>query len=1363
MGGKRPIQKISAMMLSVIMVVGMMPVSALAETSTFPIGTSGEIIAFDALGLDIAFQKVPLGTGKEDLELPDTLTATLRIAALEDEPLLDSGDADGGPVASPSDAEEAGGDIKEITVSLLVTWASSLEYDGEAAGTYVFMPELPEEFILTDGAELPAITVTVSEGEALVYAVRGTSISFSNGTEYPETVEGLGSEEDPLRIETAAQLAALAWSINHGSLPDSLPEYPYLILVNDLDLSDYDENEDEYGKGWVPIGGYYGGCYNEEDDDIETYAFSGTFDGNHKTIRNLYVERGERYVGLFGYVKEGTVKNLTVENGDVEGYAATGGIVGVLYKGQIENCVFSGSVTGEEYTGGIVGDLGDSKVEDCKNIGSITGKRGTGGIVGGAGGDSENDYLRNCINAGPVTGAVSFTGGITGLLVGMTADYCVNTGAVQGGTDLNTGGVAGTISEGIIQNCVNGGPVSGSANNIGGLAGLVRTSTIRNCVNYADVSGTANSVGGVAGFAQEGSAVTNCLTTGNIRGEVNILERGGVSGVVGWLQNGSGDANTITGCVALGQIVIKDGDMGNVARITAMDDIWDNTVSDNFAWSGMQLFWDGELIPEEDHHWLQDGENADVATLYPLWTTGALAESWSDAGVWTLAEGKLPVLTGLPHQNDEFPSHISGIAGVIVSPDSVSVQKGTTKSFTAAIAGIGAIDDTVTWSVSGAAHAGTTIDSTGMLTVAADETASAVIITATANGDDSKKGTADVTVTDSPTIPDTTYIVTLNGVGLGAIGAGSYAQGATVTIDAGSRSNYSFTGWTASGVSLASPGSASTTFTMPANNVTVTAGWSDIGGSGGSGGGGGSSSDSGSSVTVTPPAADKPNSPTQVETTVSGTVDSKGNVTVNITDKAVTDAFDKALAEAKKNGTEQNGITVVLRVDTSSKTGSHVTVNLPKTVQDTIIAKEIVSVIIVVDNPDIRIGMDLATVQEINKQAKSDVNITAARMDSGKLTGDAKNTIGSRPVFDLKVNYGNGKAVSSFGAGSVSVSIPYTLGANEKAGNVQAVYVDAKGKVHWLINSVYDSVEQVLRFATSHFSTYGIGYKQTNTAFTDIAAHWAKEDIEFVVSRGLFSGTSNTTFSPNTAMTRGMFVTALGRLASADVSGDAKSSFTDVKSDAYYMGYIEWASKNGIVNGVGNNRFAPDQSITREQMAVIMQNYAKVIGFTLPKVHAENTFADSAKISAYAKDAVKQMQMAGVISGKNGNLFDPQGTATRAEVSAVLRRFVELAISSDTMQGWTRNDSGQWMYYENGKPLTGKKDIGGATYTFDKYGVTADVPKNLRYATYTVQKGDSFWLIARKLGCTMAELERLNNKSRFSLIHPGDVLRVPEK
>jgi uncharacterized repeat protein (TIGR02543 family) len=678
--------------------------------------------------------------------------------------------------------------------------------------------------------------------------------------------------------------------------------------------------------------------------------------------------------------------------------------------------------------------------------------------------------------------------------------------------------------------------------------------------------------------------------------------------------------------------------------------------------------------------------NTGVATVHP--TTGVVAIV--GAGTTTITANAAMVPGEYAPGSASFTLTVNAPAkSVSVGPQIGTATAGTAGSLTYTVTTANIADGTYAVSVANL-PAGVTIGNSGNVTISGNSGTLTLTVADTAAA--GTTGTLALTLDGATSAafsivigepaPATTHTVTFNPNG-GTVSetSRSVAPGTAVgALPTPTRSgSYSFDGW----YTAASGGTQISAGTTVSANVTYYAHWTYTGGGGG--GGGSSSNDNSSPVIVTPPAPDKPNSPTQGEIKVPGTVDGKGNVTVSITDKTVTDAFNKALAEAKKNGTEQNGITVVLRVDTGNKTGSNVTVNLPKAVQDTIIAKKIVNTIVVVDNPDIRVGMDLATIQEINKQAKSDVNITATRTNSGKLTGEAKKAIGSRPVFDLKVNYGNGKAVSSFGAGSVSVTIPYTLGANEKAGNVQAVYVDSKGKVHWLVNSVYDSVEKVLRFSTDHFSTYGIGYKQTGTAFTDIAGHWAKEDIEFVASRGLFSGTSETKFSPNTAMTRGMFVTALGRLANADVSGYAKSSFSDVKDDAYYMGYIEWASKNNIVNGVGNGKFAPDQSITREQMAVIMSNYAKTIGYALPKVHIENIFTDNAKISTYAKEAVKQMQMAGVISGKNGNLYDPQGTATRAEVSAVLRRFVELAISSDTAQGWSMNDSGKWMYFKDGK------------------------------------------------------------------------------
>ncbi|HHY51756.1 MAG TPA: LysM peptidoglycan-binding domain-containing protein [Clostridiales bacterium] len=566
------------------------------------------------------------------------------------------------------------------------------------------------------------------------------------------------------------------------------------------------------------------------------------------------------------------------------------------------------------------------------------------------------------------------------------------------------------------------------------------------------------------------------------------------------------------------------------------------------------------------------------------------------------------------------------------------------------------------------------------------------------------------------------------------------------------------------------------TFENITANHTISVTFSYNGGSGGGSSGGDRSRDdddsssggsSGGSSNAAPLAvADEPNAPTQGQVNVSGTVDSNGNLFVNVTSQAVTNALNQALAEAKKNGNQENRVAVVIRVKAGGNSiGSRVTVNLPKAVQETIIEKQIVHTIIVVDNPDIQVGLDLATVKEINRQAQSDVRITATRRSNSTLSGDARNIIGNRPAFDLSVSYGNSRQVQNFSNGTVTLTIPYTLGASESAGNLMAVYVDGNGKVHWLINSVYDSKAKVLRFSTNHFSTYGVGYKQ-NTTFTDLATHWAKDDIEFAISRGLLCGTTATTFGPNSAITRGALVTALGRLADVNVSSYKQSSFADVKQGSYYLGYVEWANKNNILKS-SNGKFTPDQGVTREQLAAILQSYAKATGFTLPKVQVENTFADNGNISASSRNAVKQVQMAGIMSGKQNNRFDPKGIVTRAEFAAVLRRLVERKLSGEAMQGWEKNDAGQWMYYQNGKPVTGKKVIGGKTYTFDQYGVTADEPKKAKAGTssgtYTVQPGDSFWLIAKQVGCTMEELEQLNGKKRTDLIHPGDIFQVPEK
>ena len=244
-------------------------------------------------------------------------------------------------------------------------------------------------------------------------------------------------------------------------------------------------------------------------------------------------------------------------------------------------------------------------------------------------------------------------------------------------------------------------------------------------------------------------------------------------------------------------------------------------------------------------------------------------------------------------------------------------------------------------------------------------------------------------------------------------------------------------------------------------------------------------------------------------------------------------------------------------------------------------------------------------------------------------------------------------------------SIPYTPQKEENPDNLCAVYIDDEGNVNYLTNSSYDSNTHMLMFDVPHFSIYGIGYKEDKLTFADIKDHWARADIKFVTARGLLNGTGNNLFSPNTSMTRGMFVTALGRLSGIDINSYKTSSFADVKEGTYYIPYVEWAVEKNLVKGIGNKAFAPNKTITREEMAVIMGNYAKVMGYTVPKKYTQVVFADNNSISIWAVDMVKQMQIAGIMTGKEDNKFDPKATATRAEVSAVMSRYIELVVNTD--------------------------------------------------------------------------------------------------
>lgn len=383
-----------------------------------------------------------------------------------------------------------------------------------------------------------------------------------------------------------------------------------------------------------------------------------------------------------------------------------------------------------------------------------------------------------------------------------------------------------------------------------------------------------------------------------------------------------------------------------------------------------------------------------------------------------------------------------------------------------------------------------------------------------------------------------------------------------------------------------------------------------------------------------------------------------GNATVMIKEQDV-----KALIEAAKKYAEnkdkiEDGIGIAFYIQFASQ-GRSLSVDMEEKAL-ILLEKEDVE-LFNVNSLLVKLSFDKGAIQKMKSQSSG--KLTMSVLPFTKLSAEAKLLIGRRPVYDLTISYnkkGNTEYITDFGQGTATLSIAYKADSGENSNNLFAVYVDKNGKPQLLKNSFYDN--GWLTFGRNSLSVYGVAYKKTVPVFNDIIGHWAEKDINFIAALDLILGTGETIFSPNKAITRAEFIMALGKLSGEDMSSYMLSSFADVPDTSSHLPYIEWAVKKGIIQGIGGNKFGPEMQITREQMAVMMVNYVKAVGYELPVLQQILSFADDEEISLWAKDSVKTIQQAGIIIGKNNNLFDPAGNATRAETSIILRRFMELII-----------------------------------------------------------------------------------------------------
>ena len=177
--------------------------------------------------------------------------------------------------------------------------------------------------------------------------------------------------------------------------------------------------------------------------------------------------------------------------------------------------------------------------------------------------------------------------------------------------------------------------------------------------------------------------------------------------------------------------------------------------------------------------------------------------------------------------------------------------------------------------------------------------------------------------------------------------------------------------------------------------------------------------------------------------------------------------------------------------------------------------------------------------------------------------------------------------------------------------------------------------------------------------FTDVlTTDWFADAVQYAVDNGMMNGTSETTFRPNGTTTRGMIVTILYRLEK-EPAVDNGAGFADVAADQYYADAVAWASANDIVTGYSEEKFGPDDSITREQFAAILYRYAQYKKIDVTATADLSGYADAAQISAYAETAMKWANGEGLITGVTDTMLKPAGNATRAQAATILMRFCE--------------------------------------------------------------------------------------------------------
>lgn len=817
-----------------------------------------------------------------------------------------------------------------------------------------------------------------------------------------------------------------------------------------------------------------------------------------------------------------------------------------------------------------------------------------------------NGYTATVMNVG-VTQSYISGGGPVGGVVGRNhygrIENCYHTGSVCGITLV--GGVVGE-NYGTVSGCYHTGSVTGTGDSVGGVAGYSADGgSLQNCYNTGAVSSTGVNVGGVVGASY--STVSGCysVASASVSGENGV---GGVAGLACGVVEDSYAACTVSGARNVGGAVGIAGDATGSPTVS---------ISDCFA-SGAVTGGTGEF--DQDAGGVI-GFLAFGSTAASCYATGDVSGSFCVGGVVGQANGAVSNCYALGAVSGA--DSVGGVAGYAANnPLSNCVALNPSVSGTVKVGRVvGDLDMNVTASDTAAfmgmtggdfgtergaaTKNGADLSSLGITNVMNERFGGNSSITSNPWTNCDFSDLSAFTGISSVPRPDHLYTVIAfdvnGGSSVSPLSALAGEDGKLVSLPEPSRDSYNFGGWYLTAVGS---GDAVTVNTVFENSATVYAKWTANASSGGG------SNTPARTITVTEVSSG-------LFSGTQGAARAEANMTnafLTSVEVRVTDTDESASSFGLGAGNTAYPFDISLYIKgtntkTQPKDGYAVTISLPVP-EELLEVKEQLSVVHKADD---------GTVTTLVSQLKEIDGVWYL-------------------VFEATQFSPYALVVSSAGSYDTAAGLPYYLDAGDK------VFIG------FAANGKYIAPAGVT-----------VLFQKNAKSFTDVAGHWAAGGIGFVTEREIFLGAGGNAFSPDSGMTRAMFATVIGRLyerSYGEIAAAAAPAFSDCDAAAYYGKYVDWAAENDIIGGDGGG-FNPDGLIIREQMAAILLRFADYLGVLPEDLDTVLRYPDADSISGYAKDAALYCQTTGVITGRSGGMFAARETATRAEVAAIIQRFVE--------------------------------------------------------------------------------------------------------